>query len=99
MSFSIRCPKCHARLRVKSRKVIGKKLPCPKCRHVFVATAPAPGATTSASADLARDSRGNGGSDSDSSSAASEAAQSSAASSGDGNFGSRTLAMIAGGGG
>ncbi len=36
MGFSIRCPACQAKLKAKNDKVLGKRLPCPKCQQVFV---------------------------------------------------------------
>jgi predicted Zn finger-like uncharacterized protein len=39
MSFSIQCPACKTKLKVKSDKIVGKQLPCPKCKHVFVVPA------------------------------------------------------------
>jgi ssDNA-binding Zn-finger/Zn-ribbon topoisomerase 1 len=35
-SVSIQCPKCKAKLKLKYRKVVGKKVPCPKCKQPFV---------------------------------------------------------------
>jgi hypothetical protein len=34
--ISIRCPKCKAKLKLKNRSAIGKKVPCPKCKQPFV---------------------------------------------------------------
>ena len=42
MAFSIRCPQCGAKLTAKSDQLVGKKLPCPKCKHVFVVQKPEP---------------------------------------------------------
>lgn len=42
MAFSIRCPQCGARLTAKSDELVGKKLPCPKCKQVFVVQKPEP---------------------------------------------------------
>ena len=34
--ISTQCPKCKATLKLKSRKAVGKKVPCPKCKQPFV---------------------------------------------------------------
>lgn len=34
--ITVRCPKCGAQLRLKNRKAVGKKVPCPKCERTFV---------------------------------------------------------------
>jgi predicted Zn finger-like uncharacterized protein len=35
-ALSIQCPHCQATLKLKNRKAIGKKVPCPKCKQPFV---------------------------------------------------------------
>lgn len=32
----VQCPECDARLRLKDRRALGKKVPCPKCRQPFL---------------------------------------------------------------
>ena len=39
--FQVQCPKCKAKLKIKSRAAVGKKVPCPKCQSAFVIKAPA----------------------------------------------------------
>ena len=39
-AISVECPQCHAKLKLKSRSAVGKKVPCPKCKKPFVVTAP-----------------------------------------------------------
>lgn len=34
--ISVQCPKCGARLKLKNRDSLGKKLPCPKCQEPFL---------------------------------------------------------------
>jgi len=36
--ITVRCPKCKAQLKLKNRKAVGKKVPCPKCSRPFVVT-------------------------------------------------------------
>jgi len=36
IAISIQCPHCQVTLKLKNRKAIGKKLPCPKCKQPFV---------------------------------------------------------------
>lgn len=38
--ISVRCPQCGARLKLKSRKAVGKKASCPKCGNAFVVQPP-----------------------------------------------------------
>jgi len=38
--ISIRCPHCQAKLKLPSEKLLGKKLPCPKCKTTIVLKAP-----------------------------------------------------------
>src|SRR5579872_344904 len=40
-AISIECPKCHAKLKLKNRSSVGKRVPCPKCKTPFVVKAPA----------------------------------------------------------
>ena len=35
-AISIQCPHCQATLKLKNRKAVGKKVPCPKCKQPFV---------------------------------------------------------------
>jgi hypothetical protein len=37
--ISVECPKCHAKLKLKSAASIGKKIGCPKCKKPFVVPA------------------------------------------------------------
>lgn len=39
-AITVECSHCHARLKLKSRSAVGKKVPCPKCKKPFVVTAP-----------------------------------------------------------
>ena len=39
--FQVQCPKCKAKLKIKSRAAAGKKVPCPKCQFGFVIKPPA----------------------------------------------------------
>ena len=38
--ISVQCPKCKAKLKLKSHSAIGKKVACPKCKRPFVVQAP-----------------------------------------------------------
>ena len=38
--FSVSCPKCKAKLKLKSQAAVGKKIACPKCSHPFVVKPP-----------------------------------------------------------
>jgi hypothetical protein len=38
--FQVQCPKCKAKLKIKSRAAAGKKVPCPKCQFAFVIKPP-----------------------------------------------------------
>lgn len=38
--LSVRCPKCRAKLKLKSSKAVGKEVPCPKCGEAFVIKLP-----------------------------------------------------------
>jgi hypothetical protein len=42
-AISVECPKCHAKLKLKSRSAVGKRVPCPKCKTPFVVAAPPEG--------------------------------------------------------
>ncbi len=42
-AISVECPKCHAKLKLKSRSAVGKRVPCPKCKTPFVVAAPPAG--------------------------------------------------------
>ncbi|MFN0052971.1 MAG: DUF1559 domain-containing protein [Planctomycetales bacterium] len=39
-AISVECPNCQARLKLKNRNAVGKKVPCPKCQQSFVVEAP-----------------------------------------------------------
>lgn len=39
-AISVECPQCHAKLKLKNRSAIGKRVPCPKCKKPFVVAAP-----------------------------------------------------------
>ncbi len=39
-SFQQACPRCEAKIRIRDAAFIGKKVPCPKCRHRFVVEKP-----------------------------------------------------------
>lgn len=34
--FTVRCPQCRSKLKLKSSAAVGKEVPCPKCRHRFI---------------------------------------------------------------
>ena len=36
---STQCPKCEAKLKLKNRNAVGKKVACPKCKSPFVVQA------------------------------------------------------------
>ena len=38
--ISVECPNCKAKLKLKDEKAVGRKLPCPKCKHPFVVELP-----------------------------------------------------------
>jgi len=40
--FSVSCPKCRAKLKLKSQAAVGKKIACPKCSTPFVVKPPKP---------------------------------------------------------
>src|SRR5258708_11620353 len=40
-SISVECPQCGAKLKLKNRSSVGKRVPCPKCKTPFVVEAPA----------------------------------------------------------
>src|SRR5258708_15305693 len=42
-AISVECPKCHAKLKLKTRSAVGKRVPCPKCKKPFVVAAPPEG--------------------------------------------------------
>lgn len=38
--ITVQCPECQAKLKLKSRKSVGRKVGCPKCQHKFVLSLP-----------------------------------------------------------
>src|SRR5262249_61545554 len=38
--ISVECPKCGAKLKLKNRSAVGKRVPCPKCKKPFVVELP-----------------------------------------------------------
>lgn len=40
-AFQVPCPKCKAKLKIRSRAAAGKRATCPKCQHAFVVKLPA----------------------------------------------------------
>ena len=40
-AISVQCPECSAKLKLKNRSAVGKKIPCPKCKTPFVVELPA----------------------------------------------------------
>ncbi len=40
-AISVQCPKCLAKLKLKNRSAVGKRVPCPKCKTAFVVESPA----------------------------------------------------------
>lgn len=39
-AISVECPACQAKLKLKSRSAVGKRVPCPKCKKPFVVAVP-----------------------------------------------------------